>query len=432
MNYPRILVVSNNSFSNTDSNGRTLGNLFIGWPKEKLAQFCISTDGPNFDICNNYYCITDKDALDAFIHFRKAQGKRLEPTNKQIVIGSRGEGKKTLLMMLVRNMVWGKRRWKSKSFIEWVQAFKPEIILHLFSDSAFMINIATSLSIELNIPMVLFNTEGFYFFKSNYFRTKTIIDGVLFPINQSIFKKQVRRMMKRVKYTFYLNELLQTDYEREFGGPSMVLYTLSSLEHEDHVLNCEKPVFSYIGNLSHNRPKALMEVADVINSINPHYKLEIYGKPLTKEDENALKSHPSITFKGFIDYNEVKNVIRNSDVLIHAETREKKYEESLKYGFSTKIADSISSGACFVLYAPSEIACSRYVKETGAGWFADNKTDLRNAIEEILVNEDKRKEVLNKAQQVAVRNHSQNSNCQAFMNIILTCVDAHSERNTLL
>ncbi|MEG2402761.1 MAG: hypothetical protein RSB34_07500, partial [Muribaculaceae bacterium] len=65
MKYPRTLVISNNSFSLTNSNGRTLGNFFIGWPKESLAQFCISSDGPNYDICNNYYCITDKEALKA-------------------------------------------------------------------------------------------------------------------------------------------------------------------------------------------------------------------------------------------------------------------------------------------------------------------------------------------------------------------------------
>lgn len=421
-NYPRVLVVSNNSFSNTDSNGRTLGNLFIGWPKEKLAQFCISTDGPNFELCDNYYCITDKEALDAFLHFRKAQGKRLEPVIEKTVTGSRGEGKKTLLMMMARNLIWGAKRWKSKGFKKWVADFNPEIILLLFSDSSFILNIGTSLSKELNIPMAMFNTEGYYFFKSNYCRTKTKWDWLLFPIFQSLYRRQVRKTMAKVEYSMYLNQLLQADYDRTFGGPSAVLYTSSTLTPEEHVFNNDNPLFSYIGNLTFDRPKALMEVADVLQNINPSYKLDIYGKTLNKDSEDKLRNHPGISYKGFVKYDEVQKVIQNSDVLFHAETQDSRWEESLRYGFSTKIADSVSSGTCFVLYAPAHIACSQYIKETGAGWFADNKEDLKKKLEEILFNEEKRKAVLNKAQSVAATNHSLSNNGKKFREIICECV----------
>lgn len=422
MYFPRVLVVSNNSFSNTDSNGRTLGNLFVGWPKDKLAQFCISTDGPNFDLCDNYYCVTDKDALKAFLHLRKAEGKKLKPSVKESVSGSRGEGRKTLLMMLVRNLIWGKSRWRSKALKEWVADFNPEIVLLLFGESAFMLNIGTSISKELNVPLVMFNTEGYFFLKSNYCRTKTKWDWLLFPIFQGMYKRQVRKTMARVEYSMYLNQLLQADYDKEFGGPSTVLYTSSALENEDHQFNSEHPVFSYIGNLTFDRPKALMEVADVLQSINPLYKLDLYGKPLDKFIEDELINHPGISYKGFVKYDEVQKVIRNSDVLFHAESQDRRWEESLRYGFSTKIADSVSSGTCFVLYASAQIACSQYIKETGAGWFADNIVDLKKSLEEILFNEGKRQEVLNRAKLVARENHSLSNNSKKFREIIIDCV----------
>lgn len=422
MYYPRVIVIANNSFSNTDSNGRTLGNLFVGWPKDKLAQFCISTDGPNFELCDNYYCITDKEALNAFLHFRKAQGKRLESSEEKTVTGSKGEGKKTLLMMMARNLIWGANRWKSKAFKKWVADFNPEIILLLFGESAFMLNIGTSISKELNVPLVMFNTEGYYFFKSNYCRTKTKWDWLLFPIFQGLYRKQVRKTMARVEYSMYLNQLLQADYDKEFGGPSTVLYTSSALENEDHQFNSEHPVFSYIGNLTFDRPKALMEVADVLQSINPLYKLDLYGKPLDKIIEDELINHPGISYKGFVKYDEVQKVIRNSDVLFHAESQDRRWEESLRYGFSTKIADSVSSGTCFVLYASAQIACSQYIKETGAGWFADNIVDLKKSLEEILFNEGKRQEVLNRAKLVARENHSLSNNSKKFREIIIDCV----------
>lgn len=424
MNYPRVLVVSNNSFSKINNNGRTLGNLFIGWPKESLAQFCLSTDAPNFDLCNNYYCITDKDALRAFLHMKKASGRILkQEENTTSNEGVKGNGKKTLSMMLARNLIWGLNRWKSNSFVDWVQEFKPDIILLFFSDSSFLLSIARTLSKDLSVPLVVFNTEGYYFFKSNYMRTKTKLDWLLFPIYQGQYRKQVKKTMKRVKFSIYLNQLLQADYDKEFGGPSEVLYTSSSLEYIDHSFSFQTPIFSYLGNLTFDRPKALMDVADVLQSINKEYKLGIYGKTLDAETESALRNHPGISFKGFINYEEVEKVIRKSDVLFHAETQDEKWEESLKYGFSTKMADSISSGACFVLYASPTIACSQYIKSTGAGWFAYNKEMLKQSIEEILYNGERRQAVLDKAKQIAIINHSLGNNCQKFRQIICNCVN---------
>ena len=51
--YPKVLVISNECFSNESSNGRTLKNLFYGWPINKLAQFYIISKKPDFQTCNN-------------------------------------------------------------------------------------------------------------------------------------------------------------------------------------------------------------------------------------------------------------------------------------------------------------------------------------------------------------------------------------------
>ena len=74
-NNPRVLVIRNNGFSKTKSNGRTLGSLFQGWPKVILAQFYISSDNLDFGVCNNYFKFTDKEALLSLLHIRKDSTK---------------------------------------------------------------------------------------------------------------------------------------------------------------------------------------------------------------------------------------------------------------------------------------------------------------------------------------------------------------------
>ena len=120
-----------------------------------------------------------------------------------------------------------------------------------------------------------------------------------------------------------------------------------------------------------------------------------------------------------MSYDKVKEVIDDSDILFHVESERGYKERQLQYAFSGKIADSVSSGKCFVLYAPKELACSKYIIETGAGWFADNKAKLKEVIVNIMNNTKERNAVLEKAKVVAEKNHSFDGNARKFQNILL-------------
>lgn len=415
MHYPKVLVIANNSFSLTNSNGRTLGGFFIGWPKENLAQFCLSTDGPNYEICDNYYCLTDKSMLDAFIHFKKPKRQILEP-NKQINKSANTRTvKRTVFHILIRNLIWMSRKWNDKEFNQWLQDFNPDVVLLQSSDSVFMLDIALKVSKKRRIPLMVFNTEGYYFFKHNYYH-KGVCDFIFFPLYQVWYKQKFRSLMNSVKFSIYGNDLLKKDYDKEFGGESIVLYTSSTLNLDKTPFNQEHPCFSYLGNLSFDRPAALMEVGNVLQSINKQYHLNIYGRA-TSEVKKMLESNKGIKYHGFISYQDVLDVISMSDILFHVES-EKERKESLRYGFSTKIADSLASGKCFVLYSFPDIACAYYIRETEAGWFASNKEELMEVLKMIIYNSDEREKRLRKAHNVANSNHSVEKNKEVFHNCI--------------
>ena len=57
------------------------------------------------------------------------------------------------------------------------------------------------------------------------------------------------------------------------------------------------------------------------------------------------------------------------------------------------------------MYSSPDIAGAKYVIETGAGWFAENKEGLKDAIISILTDEEKRNAVLEKAKKTAEENH---------------------------
>lgn len=424
MNYPKVLVVANHSFSLANSNGRTLGGFFIGWPKEKLAQFCISTDGPNYEICDNYYCITDRGMLDACIHFRKPKRLLFRPNMPINQLKRTQQIKRTAFHILIRNLIWMSKKWKSKELNLWIQEFNPDVVLFQNSDSAFMLDIALEISRERRIPLIMFNTEAYYFFKQNYF-SEGICDSIFFPLYQALYKRKFRHMMNVVKFAIHGNEILKRDYDKEFGGNSSVLYTSSTLNADNTSFNQENPVFSYLGNFGLDRPAALLEVGNVLQSINKRYHLDIYGRA-NMEDEQMFNSNKGVQYHGFVPYEDVIKIMNSSDILFHVEGQSERWKECLRYGFSAKIADLLASGRSFVLYSSPDVACAQYIKRTEAGWFASNKEKLEEVLRIIIDNKTERDKKLKKACDVVRKNHSVKKNREMFYNYISQVVyDAH-------
>ena len=401
-----------------------MGNLFIGWPKAKLAQFCISTTAPDYDICDNYFLMTDKAALEGFKFFHKVKRcdiKANENTQGNTIVGGKKQVK-TPFKALIRHIIWSNKRWNSEEFRKWVDSFKPDLLLVMNSDATFILDVATYISRIRGIPLVLFNTEGFYFFKRNYYMSSTFFSDSLFKLYQYIYKSHFRRMMKRVVLSVHLNSMLLNDYRQEFGGNHTVSYTGSTLSFDLTNLHVDNPTFTYLGNFGFNRPSVLIEIAEELQSISPNYKLDVFGRIPFPEIERRFVACPGINYRGMIPYEDVKEVIYSSTILFHAESQSEEFEESLRYGFSTKIADSISSGHPFLMYSSPYIAGAKYIIDTGAGWHAKNRVELRETILLILTNEKERNRVLNIAKEVSQRNHNVFNNSEEWKNLLCSLI----------
>ena len=427
-NYPRVLVISNNSISKSSNTGRTMANLFIGWPKDKLAQFCISTTEPDYDVCENFYLLTDRSVLEGFKHLKK--GKRCDiDANKGTEGNTIVRGKKAIktpLKMIARQVVWGCKRWNSEEFKEWVNNFNPEIVLIWNTDAMFILDIATSISKEKNIPIVMYNTEGYYFFDKNIYAKDRLFGDAFYGIFHYFYKRHFRRMMKRVILSVHLNSLLRDDYLNIFGGKHLILYTGSNIKFDSSNLHLDSPKFSYLGNLAFNRHDALIDIAETLQSIDKAFFLDVYGPAPSTNVEEELRATKGLVYHGMAPYDEVVKVMYNSTILFHAETQDDELKSYLRYGFSTKIGDSISSGHPFLMYSSPDIAGAKYVIETGAGWYAKDKKELKKAIINILDNKYERERVLDIARETAQMNHNAQKNSIFIQNELINVANRNN------
>jgi hypothetical protein len=325
--------------------------------------------------------------------------------------------KKTLGKVLLREFVWGAKRWESRDFSEWVNDFNPDVIVLQFGDSIFMLNITYRISQELNIPIVIYNTEGYYFFARNWYHTAWY-DGLLFKIYRKVYQNAVKKLMSVVRHSVFLNNKLKEDYDKEFKVSSSVIYNSSSISQvEIRDMNLSIPRVSYLGNLDLYRDQAIIEVAEVLQEINPNFQIDVYGRA-----NNLMIQHfedsPGVSYHGFVTYNDVVKIIEQSDILFHVETERGNHEWQLQYAFTTKIADSVSSGRCFVVYAPKDLACSQYVDLHKCGRVASNKEELKSVLESIIYNKGERDEIIKTSLKIAKQNHNLATNATLFQSII--------------
>jgi len=415
----RILILSNECLSSVTSNGRTLANFFIGYPKECLAQFSVQSVAPDYERCERYFCVTDKEALQAFTRGKRV-GKRLQPVKQEIMPNTIPRAyPRTALTMYLRDLVWSSKRWQKGAFTEFVEEFRPEVLLLQAGDCAFMFRLARQLSKKYHIPLVIYNTEGYFFKKHDYFRAKGLAHWI-YPIFRRRFCKAFRKTMKMASYTIYNCKALQQDYAEYFHVPSEVLYTATQVEPRDQQAVRKQPRITYLGKMEVGRHRGLIKLANILAEVSPDSRLDVYGKIPGESQENEMRACKHLNLCGFVSYDEVKKIMCESDILVHVECFEDFYRVDSKYAFSTKIADTLACGTCFLFFAPKEFACTRYLAENDAAFVATDETEAKKLLQMLLEAPEKRALHFENAQKLVKANHQAEQNAARFAEILNT------------
>lgn len=420
---PNVLVISNECFSKISSNGRTLGNFFVGWPKECLAQFFIIGE-PDDYYCNRYFRVSDRQALNAILG-RGSFGGECE-INRQTSRQSNDAAKlmprsrktpRNALTMLGRDLIWKSAGWKKSGYWNWVKAFKPDVVLLQAGDCAFMYDLAVETAKYQNAKLVIYNSEGYYYKDFDYFRGQGVAHAI-YPLFLKRLRRAITKAYESADCDIYICDELREQYARDFNGRAETVFTGSEIVFEKK--NKENAAFTtvYCGNLGLKRHESLIDIAEELQRIDRTLFVDVYGNAPTDEVEQLLKECEGIHFHGLVSYEKVKQLLRDSDLLLYVESFDKFYQEDLKFGFSTKIADSLSSGNCLLMYSPEHFACHQYLKKNQAAYTASDKKQLHDILEELVRNPASRQKYQESALKLAALNHNNNTNKEKFQSIL--------------
>ena len=409
-NEKNILIFSNNAFSKINSNGRTLMNLLSKIPSKNLAQFYISGI-PDEKFCSKYFHVSDKDALNSFLHKHKKDISPLKIVNEN----EYKKPKKNLKNIILRDIVWQSLCWWNREFENFLKSFKPDIILLQAGDCAFMYAIARKTAKECNAKLIMFNTESYVLKKRIYAGTSE--KAFFHKIVMQNLKYQYKLFMEKADFCIYNMEELENVYQKKYEhfGKSCSIYNSSELYNLPDNSN---DTFSllYCGNLGVGRDKPLDELAKILYEVDAKAKFDIYGKFTDENIKNKVCSNKNVIYHGFVEYSEIPRLMSNASMVIHCENDNR--IDNLKYAFSTKIADCIVSTRPFLVYASKEYPFVKYLENNKCAHIASNNNELKEILKKCITDKDYRNKYEKNAREIAIRNHDLEKNSIKFKEII--------------
>ena len=237
-------------------------------------------------------------------------------------------------------------------------------------------------------------------------------------------------MMKRASMCVYLCDALKKDYDKKFDTPSCTIMKATQLKPAmtKRTFGEGGVKFVYGGNLGQvvGRCEPLVQMGRAVKQCG--YHIDVYTNS-TGDHMKDLIEENGIVLHGALPYEQLQEVIRQSDFVLHLENQSPWHQEDLKYAFTTKIADMLASGVCSIVYGSAKVASIQYFKEHGLGCVIENPKDLYDTILHLINSPQLRESYIKAALNQAEQFHDSKNNAQRMRDLIIKSVGDFENEN---
>lgn len=425
---PKVLVVSTNAWrDNTGIN--TLIEFFKCWDSDRIAQIYTKTLLPSTTVCHKFFRISENAVLKSFLGKSVVTGMQVEnekananmdiSVQKEQKLYSSHRGKRTReFMSLCREIVWKFGKWKTDELNQFLDEYNADVLYIPVYPTIYMGRIQKYIIKYTNKPVVSYLADDNYTYKS-------VNKNPIAFIQRYILRKYVKFIVEKSCQVMVIAPKQKEEYDRLFGIDSVVMTKGIDFEEFHHsILN--KPIkMVYTGKLIIGRWKSLAAIAEAMGRFNGKKKLielDIYTTDvLSKEQKKALNCN-GCSVKGALSLEQVKEVQKKADILVFVESLEKKYKNTARLSFSTKITDYLKSGKCIFAVGDKEIAPIDYFNRYDSAITASSYNEIIEKMEIIVKNPDIIQEYGKKGYDCGVEHHQREKMNKLLINTICQAV----------
>lgn len=381
----RVLVVSHNVFSASGNMGKTMMRMLAGISPENLAQVYFHQEIPTRACCLRYFRITDSDVLRS-VFTRRARFRIFSSCDiDESVSQSRTDTgnlakvyqfsrRRTPMIYFLRDTMWRLGKWKTRVLEDWARAFAPDVIFFAAGDYAFSYRVALYLSGLLRVPITMWCAD-------DYFIAPQQSRSLLRRLHCRRLRKLAQRVTERSKSVITISDAMQRDYAQLFGFPVQTI-RISSDANPAALPRAQREGISYVGNLGIDRITPLIELGRTLKAAQlPGFEtIRVYSGERNPATLAQITEENGLTFCGRLTEQGVERVLGASKFLIFVESFDRSAIRRTKYSLSTKVAESLRSGACIIAYGPDEIASIEYLRRHKAACILNSAAEFPEAV----------------------------------------------------
>lgn len=423
--YPRVLIVGTVPY-NTKSTSRAFDAYFHYWDREKIAQIFSNTKNPCKGHCGTLFQITDYRMLQRWFGKKIDTGKiflhdelksewidtDLELDDKNIEAAYKFGSQHTPLTHLLRGVLWRKKFWCTDKLIEWLDKFRPECVFLAFSDDYFILQIAMYVANRYHIPIVSCIGDDYYFNLEKSFNP-------IYYLYKLTYRSLVNKVFAWPGSAIYISNKIRDKYNLEFGLDGETVYLTSTIQRKPfRIIDEEKPVITYFGNIQMGRNNSLNDIGYALGKINSQYVLEVYSNERNEFYYNIFKNNPNVKYMGSVPYEKVKKRMGESDITIIVEGFDKKDINLSRYSLSTKAADALASGVSIFTYGSLESGIIEYMQSTHASMVCTSRDALVSSLKKLIEDRELQKQYYNQAIMMTKDHHNLDVSCNISKNVI--------------
>ena len=411
----RVLVVSHNVFSASGNMGKTMMRMLAGISPENLAQVYFHQEIPTRTCCLRYFRITDSDVLRSVFtrraRFRIFSSCDIDESASQSRTDTGNLAKvyqfsrrRTPMIYFLRDTMWRLGKWKTRALKDWARAFAPDVIFFAAGDYAFSYRVALYLSGLLRVPITMWCAD-------DYFIAPQQSRSLLRRLHCRRLRKLAQRVTERSKSVITISDTMQRDYAQLFGFPVQTI-RISSDANPAALPRAQREGISYVGNLGIDRITPLIELGRALKAAQlPGFEtIRVYSGERNPATLAQITEENGLTFCGRLTEQGVERVLGASKFLILVESFDRSAIRRTKYSLSTKVAESLRSGACIIAYGPDEIASIEYLCRHKAACILNSAAEFPEVVRRLCTAADEYDAHIQCAQSLAEQFHSAKTN----------------------
>ena len=356
--------------SDSFNNGLLLRSLFEKWPKDNLAQ--IFSGGNNGDpgFFGHYYGLQQKDRLLGNLFFKikpdlaaTASGINNSINKKTFRTSLQQLVKRTFIASGLYELIFKVRL--SDRMIEWIEEFKPDVILAQGYNLTFTLLPIRIKQIFINCRVAFLTTDDW----PSYLYSGMLGENKIFSyIPRKQVERATKKLMSIVDIPFAFGVPMANEYERRYKRRFITISHLDEpirFKNATAIRHCTSDVFSIVtmGNFNQYRWPLLLDLNESCKKLfmlGIHSRITVISSAIDSEALDKLAECKFISIIGDPGNNLIPGYLKGADVLFLPEGFDHDFVTAIRLSVSTKSHLFMFSQKPIIVYAHKDTGVASY------------------------------------------------------------------------